>query len=85
MGVKFKNLDYVAGWTIKGAQYCAAAGAQCAFVATNSICQGEQVGLLWPKVYECGVEIGFAHTSFKWKNNAANNAGVTCAIVGLPG
>ena len=81
----YKNLDYVAAWYLKGADYCAATEAQCAFVATNSICQGEQVDMLWPLVYARGNEIGFAHQSFKWRNNAAHNAGVTCVIVGIRG
>jgi len=80
---KFKNLDYVSCWTIKGAEYCRATESQCAFVTTNSICQGEQVALLWPLIFERGLEIGFAHQSFKWRNNAAKNAGVTCIIVGI--
>ena len=80
---KFKKLDYVACWTFKGAKYCQTTGAQCAFVTTNSICQGEQVALLWPLVYASGLEIGFAHQSFKWRNNAAKNAGVICIVVGL--
>jgi len=80
---KYKNLDYVACWTIKGAQYCAATDAQCAFVTTNSICQGEQVGLLWTIIFRLGLEIGFAHQAFKWRNNAAQNAGVTCVIAGI--
>jgi hypothetical protein len=80
---KFKKLDYVACWPLKGADYCKQTGSQCAFVTTNSICQGEQVGLLWPHVYKRGIEIGFAHQSFKWKNNAAKNAGVICIVVGL--
>jgi hypothetical protein len=80
---KYKNLDYVACWTIKGADYCRDANAQCAFVTTNSICQGEQVALLWPHIFERGLEIGFAYQSFKWRNNATNNAGVTCVIVGI--
>ena len=79
----YKNLDYVAAWYLKGAYYCAAANAQCAFVATNSICQGEQVEMLWPLVFARGVEIGFGHQSFKWRNNASNVAGVTCVIVGI--
>lgn len=79
----YKNLDYVSAWYLKGAEYCAAQNAQCAFVATNSICQGEQVAILWPLIFNFGIEIGFAHQSFKWKNLAANNAGVTCVIVGL--
>lgn len=80
---KFKNLDYVAAWYFKGAHYCANQNAQCAFVATNSICQGQQVALLWPLIFDQGIEISFAHQSFKWKNLAANNAGVTCVIAGL--
>jgi len=80
---KFKNLDYVASWTIKGAQFAKSVGAHCAFVTTNSICQGEQVALLWPLVFRLGIEIGFACQSFKWRNNAAANAGVTCVVVGI--
>lgn len=79
----FKMLDYVACFVLKAAQYCKEADAQSALVTTNSICQGEQVALLWPLVFALGLKIGFAHRSFKWKNNAANNAGVTCVIVGL--
>jgi hypothetical protein len=79
----FKNLDYVAAWYLKGADYCAAYNSQCAFVATNSICQGEQVSLLWPLILSQGIEIGFAHLGFHWKNSAVNNAGVTCVIVGI--
>ena len=80
---RYKNLDYVACWIAKGTQYCQATKAECGFVTTNSICQGEQVALLWPLVYKAGLEIGFAHRSFKWRNNAAKNAGVTCVIIGL--
>ena len=54
-----------------------------AFVATNSICQGEQVPILWPPIFETGHVITFAHTSFKWANLASHNAGVTVAIVGI--
>lgn len=56
---------------------------QIAFVSTNSICQGEQVALLWPALFSSGLRISFAHTSFKWTNNAKHNAGVTCVIIGL--
>ena len=54
-----------------------------AFVATNSICQGQQVPLLWPLIQKKGHRIAFAHTSFKWANLASHNAGVTVIIVGL--
>jgi hypothetical protein len=79
----YRNLDYVAAWYIKAAQYARTVPAQCAFVATNSICQGEQVAMLWPLVYSFGMEIGFAHQAFKWRNNASAVAGVTCVIVGI--
>ncbi|CAN7783964.1 N-6 DNA methylase [Cupriavidus necator] len=79
----YRNLDYVAAWYVKAADYAPTTDAQCAFVATNSICQGEQVAMLWPLVFRKGMEIGFAHQSFKWRNNAAQVAGVTCVIVGI--
>ncbi len=79
----YKNLDYVAAWYLKAADYGTCVESQAAFVATNSICQGEQVDMLWPLIYKRGAEIGFAHQSFKWRNNAAHVAGVTCVIVGI--
>jgi len=79
----FRDLDYIAIWFFKGANYIKGINSQCAFVSTNSICQGLQVGLLWPNIFDLGVEINFAHTSFKWTNNAKGNAGVTVAIIGL--
>jgi len=78
-----KYLDYVAIWLYKGARYVAETGATLGFVATNSICQGQQVGLLWPRILAAKVEIHFARTSFRWSNNAKSNAGVTCVIIGL--
>jgi len=79
----YKKLDYVACWFAKGAAYCAHGNSAFAFVSTNSLCQGEQVNLLWPGILGKGLEIGFAHQSFKWKNNAAKNAGVICVVVGV--
>lgn len=79
----FKNLDYVSIWFYKAAKYIEGINAQLAFVSTNSICQGEQVALLWPKVLLSNIEIGFAYQSFKWTNNARGNAGVTVIIIGL--
>ena len=61
----WKSLDYIAGWFIKATEYCATANAKSGLVSTNSICQGEQVPALWPWVFDQGVEIGFAHLSFK--------------------
>lgn len=80
---KYKNLDYIACWFILGAQYIARTKAKYAFVSTNSICQGEQVALLWPYIYQNNLEIFFAYRSFKWSNNAKYKAGVTCVIIGI--
>lgn len=80
---KSNNLDYIGCWLYKAAKYIKGYNSKCAFVSTNSICQGEQVEILWPKIFELNVSIGFAHTSFKWKNNAKSNAEVICIIIGL--
>ena len=80
---KWKSLDYVAGWFIKAADYGTKTRTTAAFVATNSICQGQHVPILWPKIFETGSKIVFAHTSFKWANLASRNAGVTVVIVGI--
>lgn len=80
---KVNSLDYVAGWFYKGMEYSKGTAARYAFVTTNSICQGEQVSILWPKIFEQGGEIIFAYNSIKWSNNAKNNAGVMFDIVGV--
>jgi hypothetical protein len=79
----WKSLDYVSGWFMKAADYGTQTKSAAAFVSTNSICQGQQVPILWPLIFETGHEIAFAHTSFKWANLASHNAGVTVAIVGI--
>ena len=79
----WKSLDYVAGWFMKAADYGRHTNAVAAFVSTNSICQGQQVPILWPLIFRTGHEIAFAHTSFKWANLASRNAGVTVVIVGI--
>jgi hypothetical protein len=79
----WKSLDYVAGWFMKAADYGMQTKSAAAFVSTNSICQGQQVPILWPLIFGTGHEISFAHTSFKWANLASHNAGVTVAIVGI--
>lgn len=79
----WKSLDYVAGWFMKAADYGTHTNAAATFVSTNSICQGQQVPILWPLVFLTGHKIAFAHTSFKWANLASHNAGVTVVIVGI--
>jgi len=82
-GISSKQIDYVGGWFMKAAAYAQATPTDSAFVSTNSICQGRIVPILWPEIFKRGSIIHFAHTSFKWANLAAYNAGVTVAIVGL--
>ena len=90
MGIIFKDvksykyLDYVSCWLMKAAQFIQKnKKSRSALVATNSICQGQQVQILWPEIYKNDIEINFAYQAFKWKNNAKDNAGVTCVIIGF--
>ena len=79
----YKTLDYVSCWFLKGSEYLDS-NVKMGLVSTNSICQGNQVGLLWPLILQSGnIEIFFAVPNFKWTNNAKGNAGVTCSIIGL--
>jgi len=80
---KWKNVDYVGAWLLKAALYNQHCRARFAFVATNSLCQGQQVPITWAILAEMGCCIRFAHTSFVWSNLAKNRAGVTVIIVGL--
>ncbi len=77
-----KAVDYVAGWLWKASDFIRHGGS-FAFVATNSICQGVQVPLIWPSIFQNGQEITFAHKDFYWSNSASNNANVICVIVGV--
>jgi hypothetical protein len=79
----YKNLDYISCWFFKAAKFIAQTDHQFAFVTTNSLCQGEQVELIWPLLLAENLEIGFAHRSFKWQNSAKHNAGVTVIVIGL--
>lgn len=79
----YNNMDYISCWFYKAKDYIKGFNAKCAFVTTNSICQGEQVALIWPPILSDNIEIDFAYQSFKWTNNAKGNAGVTVIIVGL--
>jgi hypothetical protein len=80
-------LDYVAGWYLKAVEYISKgmnpARIRCAFVSTNSIAQGEQVGLLWRILFTFGTKIDFAHRTFRWTNEARGIAAVHCVIVGF--
>jgi len=77
-----KLLDYIAAFIVKGLAYLERSNSEMALVSTSSICQGEQVALLWPRVFK-SAEIKFAYRPFKWANSASRNAGVWCTIIGL--
>ncbi|MBX9586925.1 MAG: N-6 DNA methylase [Gammaproteobacteria bacterium] len=79
----YKNLDYISCWFLKGSEYIANTTYSLAFLTTKSICQGEQVHVLWPKIFSKCLEISFCYKPFNWINFAKNNAGVTCSIIGL--
>ncbi len=77
-------LDFVAAWYIKAANYAKANPTlNIGFVSTNSIVQGEQVGVLWSWLIAQGIKINFAHRAFKWSNEASGNAAVHCIIIGF--
>jgi hypothetical protein len=80
---KAGNLDYVANWFLKAAQAISGKNAKAAFVATNSISQGEQPPIIWPVIFDCGVHINFAHRTFSWSNDSAGQAIVHVVIVGI--
>ncbi|WP_434566699.1 class I SAM-dependent DNA methyltransferase [Vibrio chagasii] len=80
---KAKKVDYLTCWLYKAAQFIGSTNSSIAFVSTNSICQGEQVSLVWPDIFALGIEIPFCVTSFQWKNNAKDKAGVYCIVISL--
>ncbi|PZX13402.1 class I SAM-dependent DNA methyltransferase [Celeribacter halophilus] len=79
----FKDLDYVICWFFLAARYLRSNNASAAFVATNSICQGQSVPMFWGNTLSENFQIQFAHRPFKWTNNAAKNAAVLCVVVGI--
>jgi len=77
-------LDYVSAWYIKAAEYIQNTKIKAAFVSTNSISQGEQVGILWNELFnKYKIKIHFAHRTFKWSNEAMGNAAVYVVIIGF--
>lgn len=77
------NVDYVAGWYMKAAEYVESHPIRCAFVSTNSVCQGEQVANIWKPIWDLGFRIDFAHDTFRWNSQADDRAHVFCVIVGF--
>ena len=77
------EMDYVAGWYKKATDYIKGLQIRCAFISTNSICQGQQATTLWAKLLSDGVIINFAHQTFQWDSEASIKAHVHCIIVGF--
>ncbi|MCC6464311.1 MAG: class I SAM-dependent DNA methyltransferase [Planctomycetes bacterium] len=76
-------LDYVCAWYVTAAEYIRGRKTRCAFVSTNSITQGEQVGVLWPALFRRGIKIQFAHRTFQWQSEARGKAHVHVVIIGF--
>lgn len=79
----FKKLDYVSSWYLLGAKFIKGTDIRVAFVSTNSISQGEQVGILWPTIFKLGMKIDFCHKTFIWDSEANAKAHVHCVIIGF--
>ena len=79
---KYKNLDYICGFFLKSCQYLKYYD-KAAIVTTNSISQGTHVPVMWPIIAKLGCQVEFCYDTFKWQNNAQNNAGVSVTIIGL--
>ncbi len=80
---KHGKLDYVCAWYNKAAEFMIGKETRAAFVATNSICQGESVGILWRHLFGKGIHIDFAHRPFKWQSESEDPAAVHCVIIGF--
>ena len=78
-----KNVDYVACWYMKAIKFIANTKIECAFVSTNSICQGEVVPVLWTKLLAEGIIINYAYRTFIWASEAKEKAAVHCIIIGF--
>lgn len=84
LGAGGSRLDYVAAWFLKAGAYYKGKQARIAFVATNSITQGEQVAQLWPALfYRYNLEITFGHRTFPWGSDAKGKAHVHVVIIGM--
>jgi hypothetical protein len=76
-------LDFVCAWYFLASKYVGDNKIRVAYVSTSSIVQGEQVSILWSELYKIGMQINFAHRTFKWSNEARGKAAVHCVIIGI--
>lgn len=77
------EVDYVAGWYAKATRLIQGTHINCAFVSTNSICQGQSVAAVWEPLFDQGVHIDFAYRTFRWDSEASSKAHVHCVIIGF--
>ena len=83
---RYGKLDYVCAWFKKASEYIRNSRCEVGFVSTNSICQGESVGIMWKPFFDDGIKINFAWSSFKWENESPDKksmAQVFCVIIGF--
>ena len=80
---KVKNLDYVSAWYMRAAEYIQGTKIECAFVSTNSLCQGESVPTLWKRLLPKGLVINYAYRTFVWDSETKGKAAVHCVIIGF--
>jgi hypothetical protein len=80
--LKWKSLDYIAGWFWKAQEFSRRTRTKFAFVTTNSVNQGQSVAYFWKPLVAEGIRIDFAIKSFRWKNLASENATVTVTVIG---
>lgn len=79
--IKYRKLDYVVSWYYLASEYISTT--KCAFVSTNSICQGEQTSIVWKNLFKKGIIINFAYRTFRWDSEANIKAHVHCVIIGF--
>lgn len=78
-----RSLDYVSGWYVLASRYMSQKSIRVAFVSTNSICQGQQVELLWRPLFDSGIHIDYAYQTFVWNSEAIDQAHVHVVIIGF--
>lgn len=80
---KIGEMDYVVGWYAKATELIQGTRICCAFVSTNSVCQGQAVAAVWKPLFNKGIHINFAYQTFRWDSEAKLKAHVHCVIVGF--
>ncbi len=80
---KIGEVDYVSGWYAKAAHFISETNIRCAFVSTNSICQGQAVPFVWKELFKLGMKFDFAYRTFRWDSEANIKAHVHCIIIGF--